>query len=114
MRRLLIAALLLAAFCLGAALSYFNWTDARFHYLAGELEAPQILLLLAAFVLGAVTLALVNALRFWGLSIENRRLNRRLRDAEGELRNLRNLPLPTETAAAPAAPAAPPPPPNAG
>jgi lipopolysaccharide assembly protein A len=93
MRRLLVLLILTAAFCLGVALSYYNWTPVRFHYLAGETELPLVGLLLAAFVAGAALIGLLGLGRRWALQLENRRLQKRLQDAEAELKNLRNLPL---------------------
>src|SRR5690349_11083966 len=103
MGRWVIGALLVAAFCFGAALSYYNWTRVSFDYLGGTLELPLIALLLGGFVLGGVTVLLLNTVRIWGLKLETRSLQKRLRDAETELRNLRNLPLgaPAESSASP-------------
>jgi lipopolysaccharide assembly protein A len=91
--RLLVSLLLIAAFCLGAAISYFNWTPVAFHYLAGEAELPLIALLLAAFVLGMLLMGLINLARVFTLGRERRRLARRNGELEAELRSLRNLPL---------------------
>jgi uncharacterized integral membrane protein len=100
--RLLVALLLIATFCLGAAVGYFNWTQVTFHYLAGQVELPLIALLLAAFIVGVLVMWLLNLARFFLLSRDHRRQQRQIRDLEAELKNLRNLPLD----APPAAPAA--------
>jgi putative membrane protein len=105
--RLLVTLLLIATFCLGAAISYFNWTPVVFHYLAGQAELPLIALLLAAFVLGVVVMGLLNLARVFTLGRESRRQARQIRELEGELKSLRNLPLahtapPTATAPPPA------------
>ena len=106
MGRLLVTLLLIATFCLGAAVSYFNWTSVTFHYLAGEAELPLIALLLAAFVLGMLLMGLLNLARVFTLSREARRQARQIRDLESELKSLRNLPL--ASPAAPAPPTSPP------
>ena len=51
MWRLIITVLLLAVFCLGAAVSYFNWASVTFNYLAGQTEMPLIALLLGMLFL---------------------------------------------------------------
>lgn len=93
MRKLLATVLLLAGFCLGAAISYFNWTPVTFDYLSGQVEVPLIALLLAAFLSGLVVMGLLNMAREWGLARDARKLQSRLNLAETELRNLRNLPI---------------------
>jgi len=95
--RLLVILLLLAAFCLGAAISYHNWSAVPFHYLAGRTELPLIALLLGAFLLGAMVIGLLDVGRLWAMRRESRRLQRRLQDAEAELKTLRNLPLQSGT-----------------
>jgi len=105
--RLLVTLLLIATFCLGAAVSYYNWTPVVFHYLAGQAELPLIALLLAAFVLGVLVMGLLNLARVFTLGRETRRQQRQIRELEAELKSLRNLPL--AGTAAPTTPAAPPP-----
>jgi lipopolysaccharide assembly protein A len=108
--RLLVTLLLIATFCLGAAISYFNWTAVTFHYLAGQAELPLIALLLGAFVLGVVVMGLLNLARVFTLARETRRQARQIRELEGELKSLRNLPLAGAPTSAPAPmPPAPPP-----
>ena len=115
MGRLLVTALLIASFCLGAAISYFNWTPVTFDYLAGTAEISLILLLLAAFLAGVLVMGLLHLVRMFTLGRENRRLARQIRELEAELRSQRNLPLattggPAAPAATPALPANPSPP----
>lgn len=93
MWRLLITLLLIAVFCLGAAFSYFNWSSVTFNYLAGEAQLPLIALLLLAFIVGVVVMGLLNVARMFVLGRDNRRLQRQVRELEGELKSLRNLPL---------------------
>jgi len=101
--RLLIFLLLLAAFVLGAAVSYYNWAPVTFHYLAGQAELPLIALLLGAFLMGIFVMWLLNLARLFVLSRDSRRHQRQIRELEAELKSLRNLPL-----AQPGAPASPP------
>ena len=93
MGRLLTALLLLAAFCLGAAISYYNRADVTFHYLAGQAELPLIALLFGAFLLGVVVMWLLDLARLFVLSRESRRQQRQVAQLEAELKSLRNLPL---------------------
>lgn len=93
MGRLLVTLLLLATFCFGAAVSYYNWNVVRFDYLAGEAELPLIAVLLFAFLLGMLLMGLMNLARIFTLGRETRRQQRQIRELEAELRSLRNLPL---------------------
>lgn len=102
MGRLLTALLLLAAFCLGAAISYYNRADVTFHYLAGQAELPLIALLFGAFLLGVVVMWLLDLARLFVLSRESRRQQRQLAQLEAELKSLRNLPLAQGSSAPPA------------
>jgi putative membrane protein len=105
MGRLLTTLLLIAAFCLGAAISYYNRADVTFHYLAGQAELPLIALLFGAFLLGIVVMWLLDLARLFVLSRDSRRQQRQVAQLEAELKSLRNLPL-AQTSAAPAPPAA--------
>jgi uncharacterized integral membrane protein len=78
MGRLLTALLLLAAFCLGAAISYYNRADVTFHYLAGQAELPLIALLFGAFLLGVVVMWLLDLARLFVLSRDSRRQQRQV------------------------------------
>lgn len=108
MGRLLVTALLIASFCLGAAVSYFNWTPVTFHYLAGTAEVSLILLLLGAFLVGVLVMGLLHLVRVFTLGRDNRRLARQIRELEAELRSLRNLPLAGTGTAGAAGPTPPP------
>ena len=55
MGRLLIALLLIAAFCLGAAVSYYNRADVTFYYLAGQVELPLIALNTGLLLVSSIT-----------------------------------------------------------
>jgi lipopolysaccharide assembly protein A len=96
--RLIVILLLVATFCVGVALSFFNWTTVRFHYLAGEVESRLILLLLASFLMGMLLMGLFSFARMFMLGRESRRQQRQIRELESELKSLRNLPLAPATA----------------
>jgi lipopolysaccharide assembly protein A len=93
MLRVLVYAVLLVVFIGGAALGYFNATPVSFNYLFGMVEVRLVVLVVFIFVLAALLTLLLCAGRMLSLSGEARRLRRQLRDAETELKNLRNLPL---------------------
>ena len=93
----------IVAFCLGAAISHYNVSAVSFNYLAGQVELPLIALLIAAFLLGVVVMWLLNLARLFVLSRESRRHQRQIRELEGELKSLRELPLAHTGAAAPPA-----------
>jgi lipopolysaccharide assembly protein A len=103
MGRLVTLLLLLAAFCLGAAISYYNWSAVTFHYLAGQVELPLIALLLGAFLAGVVVMWLLDLARLFVLSRDSRRQQRQIAQLEAELKSLRNLPLDAGSAPAPPA-----------
>ena len=102
MGRLLVILLLVAGFCLGAAISYYNASPVTFHYLAGQVELPLIALLLGAFLLGIVVMWMLSLARAFVLSRDSRRQQRQIRELEAELKSLRDLPL-AQAAAAPSA-----------
>ena len=104
MGRLFVTLLLVATFCLGAAISYYNWSAVTFHYLAGQAELPLIALLLGAFLAGVVVMWLLDFARLFVLGRESRRQQRQIAQLEAELKSLRNLPL--DAGSAPATPAA--------
>ena len=93
MGRIVTLLLLVAAFCLGAAISYYNRADVTFYYLAGQVELPLIALLFGAFVLGVVVMWLLDLARLFVLTRDSRRQQRQIAQLEAELKSLRNLPL---------------------
>jgi lipopolysaccharide assembly protein A len=99
MGRLVVALLLVASFCLGAAISYYNWSAVTFHYLAGQAELPLIALLLGAFLVGIIVMWLLTLARTFVLSRDSRRYQRQIRELEAELKSLRQLPLAAQSQA---------------
>jgi lipopolysaccharide assembly protein A len=93
MLRILVVLLVVAIFVAGAALGYFNSTPVAFDYLFGSTQLRLVSLIVGTFFVGALLMLVLCAARMLGLRRELRRLRRQLRDAETELKNLRNLPL---------------------
>ncbi len=93
MLRILVVLLVVAVFVAGAALGYFNSTPVAFDYLFGSVQLRLVSLIVGTFLVGALLMLALCAIRMLGLSRDLRRLRRQLRDAETELKNLRNLPL---------------------
>ena len=85
--------ILIAVLCLGATVGYFNAQPVEFYYLVGSAHLPLIALVIAVFGLAVVLTLALTMTRVFGLKREIRRLHRQLRDAQTELRNLRDLPL---------------------
>lgn len=96
MLRVLAIILLLAVFIAGAALGYFNYGFVTFDYLFGSTQVRLVVLIVLTVIAAALLTLLLCAVRLFSLSGEARRLRRQLRDAETELKNLRNLPISTE------------------
>jgi putative membrane protein len=93
MSRIAALVVLLVILVLGASVGYFNAQPVRFNYLFGSAETPLIAVLIAAFSIGIVlTIAAVSG-RLFSMRLEVGRLRKQLREAEGELRTLRNLPV---------------------
>ncbi|MEQ1438175.1 lipopolysaccharide assembly protein LapA domain-containing protein [Fontimonas sp. SYSU GA230001] len=99
MSRIVLMGGLILVLVLGAAIGYFNAQPVHFDYLVGVLELPLIAVLILAFCAGVVVALLVVGARLLSLRLELRRSARQLRELEIELRNLRNLPVTTETGA---------------
>ncbi len=93
MFKTLILVVLIVVLCLGATVGYFNAQPVEFYYLFGSAHLPLIALVIAVFGLAVVLTLALTMTRIFGLKREIRRLHRQLRDAQTELRNLRDLPL---------------------
>jgi len=95
MARIVTLIVLLVILVFGASVGYFNAQPVIFNYLFGSAEFPLIAVLIAAFSVGIVlTIAAVSG-RLFTMRMELGRLRKQLREAEGELRTLRNLPVGT-------------------
>lgn len=93
MGRILLLILILLILCLGVAVGYYNAQVVTFNYLVGAREMPLIGLILLVMAAAMLLTLLVCASRILALKNDNRRLRKKLRDADAELKNLRNLPL---------------------
>lgn len=93
MLRIVILVVLLIVFALGASLGFFNAEPITFNYLFGSVEVRVAVLVIVTFILGALLALALCGLRILSLHREMRRVRKQLRDAETELKNLRNLPL---------------------
>jgi lipopolysaccharide assembly protein A len=87
---------LLCVFALALMLAYANGAIVRLDYLVGSEQVHLSSALLAAAVLGWL-LGLVSSFAVvFRLRRENRKLQRSIREAEAEIRNLRSLPFKNE------------------
>lgn len=93
MLRILAIVLLVAVFIAGASLSYYNYGYVTFDYLFASVQVRLVVLIVLTFIVAAALTLLLCSVRLLTLSGETRRLRRQLRDAETELKNLRNLPI---------------------
>ena len=93
MMRLVAVLVLVLVFVVGASLGYFNAQVVDFDYLFGHIEVRLVVLLVGCILASASLTLLFCGWRMLGQLAEMRRLRRRLRDAETELKNLRNLQL---------------------
>lgn len=93
MLRWIAVIILLCIFAFALLLAYANGTSVTIDYLAGSLTVHLSSALLAAAILGWLLGILSSLLVIFRLKRETWRLKRSVRDAEAEIRNLRNLPL---------------------
>jgi uncharacterized integral membrane protein len=93
MRAFAIGLFLLLIFAAGLVFGHANTATVTFDYVFGAVDAPLISLLVITLVTGVVLTFLVCYGRMFRLRRELRRTQRRLRDAEEELKNLRTLPV---------------------
>lgn len=78
---------------LGVAVGYFNAQPVSFNYLAGSIQLPLVVLVVGeALIVALLTLAMAS-IKLFKLMAEIRRLKRQVKDHQGELAALRNLPL---------------------
>lgn len=83
----------LVALCLGIAIALSNDKLTTVNYLFGEAQLSLVVVMLGSLLLGFFLALLLCTSRILMLRAKTRRLRRQLRDAEAELKNLRNLPL---------------------
>ena len=95
MTRLATLIVLLVILVLGASIGYFNAQPVEFDYLLGSMHFPLIAIIIGAFAIGILLAVAIVSGRMVGMRMELGRVRKQLREAEGELRTLRNLPVGT-------------------
>ena len=85
--------LLLCLFLMALLLAYANGVTITLSYLAGSMQVHLSSALLGAAITGWLLGLLSSLAVIFRLKRESWRLKRSIRDAEAEIRNLRNLPL---------------------
>lgn len=81
------------ALVIGAVFSFYNLRNVSIDLLWARVDAPLVVLLVLAFVLGFVVALLILA---WKLTRARGRLaqsRRELKDAQAEIKNLRSMPI---------------------
>ena len=101
LRRLVWIAFFVATLVFGWTFAHRNALPVRVDYLLGTLEEPGWVVELASFLLGGIAAALLLGLHAARLGLAARRYRKLASGLEGELHQLRNLPLaaPDEVAA---------------
>jgi len=84
---------LICVFILALLLAYANGTTVVLDYLIGSMRVHLSSALLGAAIIGWILGLLSSLAIIFRLKRESRRLRRSAREAEAEIRNLRNLPL---------------------
>jgi uncharacterized integral membrane protein len=85
--------LIVLALFLGMMFALFNAGTVTVDYLFGNLQISLVALLILDLLVGLAVGAMIYAPRVLSLKIELDRVKKKLTAAEGELRNLRNLPI---------------------
>lgn len=93
MLRWIAVAILLCIFLLALLLAYANGATIALDYLVGTMRVHLSSALLGAAIIGWLLGLLSSLAIIFRLKREAWRLRRSIRDAEAEIRNLRNLPL---------------------
>lgn len=93
MLRWIAVIVLVCVFAVALLLAYANGTTVTLDYLAGNLHVHLSSALLGAAIIGWLLGILSSLVVIFRLKRETWRLKRSMRDAEAEIRNLRNLPL---------------------
>jgi lipopolysaccharide assembly protein A len=85
--------LIVLALFLGMMFALFNAGSVTVDYLFGSLQISLVALMILDLLVGLAIGAVIYAPRVISLKLELDRLKKKLSTAEGELRNLRNLPI---------------------
>lgn len=93
MKRILAFIILLCFAAMGLGFTVLNAGDVHLNYYFGEAVLPLALIMVGTLAVGALLGLLAAAGMLMGRKHENSRLRRRLRLAEQEIHNLRELPV---------------------
>lgn len=93
MLRLIRNLVVILALVLGVAFGFFNYDLATVDLLWTTTEAPLVVLLAVAFVLGFVIALVICMARIARLRGQLSSSRRRLKDAQAEISNLRSMPI---------------------
>ncbi|MAA73769.1 MAG: hypothetical protein CMN28_03585 [Salinisphaeraceae bacterium] len=93
MLRLLRNLLIAVALVLGLVFGYANFQAVTVNYLWDKMDVPLVVVLLLTFIVGFVLSMLMFLARLAALRGRLGRTRRQLEDAQGEIRNLRNMPI---------------------
>lgn len=93
MLRLIRNLIVIFALVLGVAFGFFNYDLATIDLLWTTTQAPLVVLLAVAFVLGLVVAFVVCMARIAKLRAQLSTSRRRLKDAQAEISNLRSMPI---------------------
>lgn len=93
MLRLIRNLVIVLALVVGIAFGFFNFNPVTVDLLWVDSRVPLVIILVVAFVLGFGLALLLLLTRLIGVRRNLRRSQRQLKDAQGEIRNLRSMPI---------------------
>lgn len=93
MLRLIRNLIIIIALFVGVVFGFLNYDSAPIDLLWTSIDAPLVLLLAVAFVVGLVLALIVFGLRVMKLRRRLSSVRRKLRNAEAEISNLRSMPI---------------------
>lgn len=93
MLRLIRNLIVILALVIGIAFGFFNFDPVDVDLLVGSTEAPLAVLLAVVFVVGLLIAGVVAIAKIARLKGRLSSTQRRLRDAEAEISNLRSMPI---------------------
>lgn len=93
MLRLLRNLIIVLALVLGVAFGFFNFQLVTIDFLWSDARVPLVIVLVLDFALGFGLALLILLGRIFGLRAMLARTRRQLKDAQGEIRNLRSMPI---------------------
>lgn len=93
MLRFLRNLLIVFAIVLGITFGFFNYEQVTVNLLWSDAQVPLVIVLVAAFLLGFGLALLFLVARLLGLRTNLSKTKKQLKDAQGEIRNLRSMPI---------------------